>query len=47
MTEVKYASDFVFTKDTQFRTLTGDLWGVFREDLSENWPRYNSIAQYK
>ena len=24
--------------------LTGELWGVYCEDLEENWPRYNSIA---
>ena len=25
---------------------TGELWGVFCEYLSENWPRYNGTALY-
>ena len=29
-----------------YLTLTGELWGVFCEDLVENWPRYNGTALY-
>ena len=25
-------------KDTPYLTLTGELWGVFCEELGENWP---------
>ena len=46
ITEVKYASEVIFTKDTPYLTLTDELWGVFCEDLGESWPRYNSTALY-
>ena len=36
----------VFTKDTPYLALTGNIWGVFCKDLGENWPRYNSTALY-
>ena len=26
--------------------VTGELWGVYCEDLGENWPRYNGTALY-
>ena len=42
--EVKYASEVIFTKDTPYLALTGELWGVFCEDLGENWPRYKGTA---
>ena len=45
MTEAEYASE-VITKDTPYLPLTGELWGVFCEDLGENWPRYNVAAVY-
>ena len=31
-------------KGTPHRALTGELWGVYCEDLGENWPRYNDTA---
>ena len=34
------------TKDTPYLTLTGELWGVFCEDLGENWSRFNGTALY-
>ena len=44
MTEVKYASEVIFTKDTPNLALTDELWGVFSEDLGESWPSYNGTA---
>ena len=35
-----------FTKLASGNNLMGELWGVFYEDFSENWPRYNSTALY-
>ena len=35
MTAVERQSDFL---------LTGELWGVYCDDLGENWPRYNGTA---
>ena len=45
-TEVKHQSDTGSTKDTPYLVLTAELWGVIRENLWENWPRYNGIALY-
>ena len=39
-------SDIRITSDTTYLALTGELWGVYCEDLWENWPRYNGIALY-
>ena len=44
MTEMKYAPEVIFTKDTTYLALTGELWGVFCEDMGGNWPRYNDTA---
>ena len=41
MTEAKHAPHVIFSNDTQYIALTGGLWGVFREDLVDKWPRYN------
>ena len=38
----KYASEVIFMKDTP----TSELWGVFCEDLGENWQRYKGTALY-
>ena len=46
MTEVKYVSEVIITKDTTYLALTGELWCVFCEDLGENWPRYKRTALY-
>ena len=32
MTEAKYASEVIFTKDTPYLVLTGELWGVICDD---------------
>ena len=40
MTEAKYASEVIFTKDTP------QLACVFCKDLDENWLRYISTALY-
>ena len=45
-TEIEYQSDTGSTKDTLYLTLTGELWGVFCEYLSENWSRYNGTTLY-
>ena len=44
VTEVKYASEVIFTIDIPYLALTGELWGAFCEDLGENWPRYKGTA---
>ena len=36
MTEAEYQSGFKLTKDTPYLALTGELWGVYCEDLGEN-----------
>ena len=46
MTEAKYKTEVIFTKDTPYITLVGELWGVFCEDLGENWLRFNRTALY-
>ena len=45
MIEVKYASEVIYTKDTPYIALAGELWVLFGEDLGENWLRYNSTMQ--
>ena len=40
-------SDFRITRDTPYLALTGELWGVFCEDLEENGPGYNGTALYQ
>ena len=35
-TMIKLLSDFSITDDTPYLTLTGELWGVFREFIKEN-----------
>ena len=39
-------SDFKLATDTPYLALTGELWGVYCEDLWENRPRYNDTALY-
>ena len=34
------------TKDTAYLALTGEMWGVYCDDLGENLPRYNGTALY-
>ena len=46
MIDVGYKSEFGHTKYTPYRTLMGELWGAFREDLEETWLRYNGTALY-
>ena len=36
-----------FTKGTPYLALAGELWGVFCEDLEENWLCHNGNALYK
>ena len=31
---------------TKIQVITGELCGVYCEDLGENWPRYNGTALY-
>ena len=46
MTETEHASEVIFSKDAPYLALTGELWGVFCDDVGENWPCYNGIALY-
>ena len=46
MTEVKYAPEIVFIKDTPYIALTGEIWGVFWVNLGEIRQRYNDTALY-
>ena len=41
---IKHKSEFDLTKYTLYLALTGELWGVYCEELGEFWPRYNGIA---
>ena len=46
MTVAESESDFRITTDFPYLAFTGELWGVYGEDLRENWPRYNGTALY-
>ena len=46
MTDAGYKSEFVFTTDTPYLALRGELLGVYFENLGENWPCYNGTALY-
>ena len=46
VTVAENAWDIRITTDTPYLALTGELWGVYRENLGENWPRYNGTALY-
>ena len=39
-------SDIRITTDTPYLALTGDLWGVYFEELGGNGPRFNGTALY-
>ena len=41
MRMAEHKSNIRLTKDTPYRNLMGELWGVFCEDLGENWPFHN------
>ena len=47
MTESEYKWEFKATKETPYLALMGKLWGVFCDDLGENWPYHNGTALYK
>ena len=36
VTKTEHKAELVLTKGTPYITLTGELWGVYREDLEEN-----------
>ena len=44
MTAVERKADFKLTTGTPYLALTGELWGVYCEDLRENWLLYNGTA---
>ena len=46
MTGAELKPDFQFTTDIPYLDLTGELWGVYCENLRENWPRYNGTSLY-
>ena len=39
-------SDFKLTTGTPYLTLMGELWGVYCEDLEENWLYYTGTTLY-
>ena len=45
-TETEYKSDVEPTKYIPYLALMGELWGAFRKDFEENWPRYNGTTLY-
>ena len=42
--EVEFRPEFLPTNDTTCISLAGELRGVFREELGDNWPSYNGTA---
>ena len=44
MTATERKSDFQITTDTPYSVLMGELWGVYSEDLEDNWPCYNGTT---
>ena len=44
MTVAEHKSDLQLTKDTPYLALTGELWGVYCDNLEENWPLYNGTV---
>ena len=46
LTEVEHKSELVFTTDTLYLPLMGELWGVCCEEFWKNWLCYNSTALY-
>ena len=47
MTTEECQLDLKLTTDTPYLALTGELWGVYCEDLGKNWPRYSGTALYR
>ena len=39
-------SDFRITTASPYLALSGELWGVYYEDLGDDWTRYNDTALY-
>ena len=46
MTDDEHESDFELTKDTPYFILIDELWGIYCEDLGENWICYEGIPLY-
>ena len=48
MAAAEHESDSELTEDITYMylTLTGELWGVYCEDLGENGSRFNGTALY-
>ena len=46
VTEAEHNSDIKPTTDTPYLALMGELWGVYCEDLGENWLCYNGTTLY-
>ena len=44
VTMIQLRPQFAFTDDTPYLTLTGELWGFFREIVKKIWPRYIESA---
>ena len=43
VTDAEHKSDIKLTKDIPYLALMGELWGVYCDDLGDNWPRCISI----
>ena len=39
MSAAEHKSEIELTKDTPYLALMDKLWGVYCEDLQDNWPR--------
>ena len=48
-TDAEHKSGFVFTEDTPYLALMGELWGVCCENLGKNWPllRYCTVIAHR
>ena len=44
MTAAEHESDLKLTTYTPYLAPTGGIWGVYCEEIGENWPHYNSTA---
>ena len=46
VTMKEYKTGIALTRDTSYLFLTGELWGVYCDNLGENSPRYTDTALY-
>ena len=46
MKAAEYKSYFELTKGSTYLALEGELWGVYCENLGENWLHYNGTTLF-